>query len=66
MSEEYYVYPVLEGTDYREHTEEHLFCDDPTCPCREDGENQEKLAGWYNEGLIGPVDGDLIYHGKTI
>lgn len=66
MAEEYYVYPVLEGTDYREHTEEHPFCPEDDCPCREDQENQEKLSEWYTEGLIGSVDGDLIYHGKTI
>ena len=66
MSEEYSVYPVLEGTDYREHTEDHLFCDDPTCPCHEDSENQEQLTGWYNDGLIGSGDGDNIYHGRTI
>lgn len=66
MPEEYYVYPVVEGADYREHTEERPFCADGDCPCHEDDENQETLTGWYNEGLIGTVDGDLIYHGGTI
>lgn len=66
MPEEYSVYPVLEDADYREHTEEHPFCSEDDCPCREDSENQETLSEWYTEGLIGPVDGDLIYHGKTI
>jgi hypothetical protein len=65
-NDEYYVYPILEGTDYREHTEDHLFCDDPTCPCHEDEENQQTLQEWYDDGLIGSVDGDNIYHGRTI
>ena len=33
--DEYYVYPILEGTDYRIHTPEHPFCEDMTCPCHE-------------------------------
>jgi hypothetical protein len=31
-----------------------------------DEENRELLQDWYDNGLIGSVDGDLIYHGKTI
>jgi hypothetical protein len=65
-NQEYSVYPVLEGTDWREHTDEHLFCDDPNCPCHEDKENQETLQQWYDEGLIDASDGDLIYRGHTI
>jgi hypothetical protein len=64
--QEYYVYPILEGTDWREHTEDHRFCDDPSCPCHEDEENQETLQQWYDEGLIGASDGDLISRGHTI
>ena len=64
--EEYYVYPVMEGTDYREHTADHPFCDDPTCPCKEDPENRQTLQGWYDEGLISAADGELIYRGRTI
>ncbi|HET8845478.1 MAG TPA: hypothetical protein VFN35_28660 [Ktedonobacteraceae bacterium] len=62
----YVVYPVLEGTDHREHTQEHPFCSDPTCPCHEDPENLETLQEWYDGGLIGSVDGRHIYHGRTI
>lgn len=66
MTTEYYVYPILPDSDYREHTEAHPFCGDETCPCKEDPDNLETLQTWYDEGLIGPVDGDLIYRGKTI
>lgn len=62
---EYYVYPTVD-VDQREHTNDHPFCDDSTCPCHEDRENLATLQGWYNDGLIGEVDGDLIYRGKTI
>lgn len=66
MSDDYYVYPVLSGTDYREHTDEHPFCDEMDCPCHEDSENTAMLQEWYNDGLIGSVDGDLIYRGRTV
>jgi hypothetical protein len=61
--EEYYALPVF---DQPIHTPDHLFCDDPTCPCHDDAENMETLQEWYEEGLIGPVDGDLIYRGQTL
>lgn len=61
--EEYYVIPIF---DQPVHTPDHLFCDDPACPCKDDPGNQEQLAEWYNEGLIGATDGKLIYDGHTI
>lgn len=64
--QEYYVYPVLPGTDYRIHTDEHPFCEESDCPCHEDEENLATLQDWYDNGLIGATDGDLIYHGRTI
>ncbi len=68
--EEYYVYPVVEGNIFPEHDANHPFCNDlgtgKDCPCRDDPYNREQLQEWYDEGLIGPVDGDLIYRGKTI
>jgi hypothetical protein len=66
MDDEYYVYPVLSGTDYREHTPDHPFCGDDDCPCHEDEGNLELLNEWYQGGLIGSVDGDHIYHGRVI
>lgn len=66
MPNEDYIYPVLQGTDYREHTADHLFCDDESCPCHEDDENLAQLNEWYQEGLIGAVDGENIYRGRTI
>lgn len=68
--EEYYAYPVWQGKAFSEHDADHPFCNDlgdgKDCPCREDEENQELLQQWYDDGLIGSVDGDLIYRGKTI
>lgn len=64
--DEYYVYPILPGTDYREHSEDRRFCGEDDCPCHEDEENLEYLTEWYNDGLIGSVDGEHIYHGRTI
>lgn len=62
--EEYYVYAG--NPDEPIHTADHLFCEDGECPCHEDEENLATLQGWYDDGLIGAVDGDLIYHGRTI
>lgn len=65
MAEEY-IYAILPGTDWREHTPEHPFCGEDDCPCHEDGDNLQALQDWYNDGLIGATDGKLIYDGKTI
>lgn len=62
--EEYYVYPVDSSMGL--HNPDHLFCDDPSCPCHEDQENMETLLEWYEEGVVGPADGDHIYRGRTI
>lgn len=64
--QEYYVYPVLEGSDYREHTTDHPFCGDMTCPCHEDQDNIEELNGYHQEGLVSTGDADNIYHGRTL
>lgn len=62
--EEYYVYPVDPSMGL--HNADHLFCDDPTCPCHEDQDNMATLQGWYDEGLIGESDGKKIYRGQTL
>ena len=65
--EEYYVIPILDGTDYREHTPDHPFCDDVEgCPCHEDQEAIEELNGYYQDGLVSASDADNIYRGKTL
>jgi hypothetical protein len=68
--DEYYVYPVWQGKWFAEHDDDHPFCNDlgsgKDCPCREDEENKAQLQDWYDNGLIGSVDGNLIYRGKTI
>ena len=69
-NDEYYVYPILPGKAFPEHDDAHPFCnelgDGKDCPCREDEKNLQQLQEWYDKGLIGSVDGDLIYRGKTI
>jgi hypothetical protein len=64
--DEYYVIPILEGTDYRIHTDDHPFCDDMSCPCHEDPENVETLGQAYADGLASTGDADRIYRGKTL
>jgi hypothetical protein len=60
------VYPILEGTDYREHTPGHPFCADPSCPCHEDADAINELHGYYQDGLVSAQDADHIYRGKTL
>jgi hypothetical protein len=64
--EEYYVYPILPGTDYRIHTPEHPFCDDSSCPCKSDQEAIDTLNGYYQDGLVSAEDADKMYKGKTL
>ena len=64
--EEYYVYPILDGTDYREHTPEHPFCDDMSCPCHQDQEAIDTLHGYHQDGLVSTQDADHIYRGQTL
>lgn len=52
-------------TNY-EHTPRRPFCDDMACECHESKKNLENLGEWFDEGLIGEVDGDLIYRGRAI
>jgi len=66
MMSEYYVYPVLEGSDYREHCPGHEFCDDLSCPCHEDQDNIDQLDGYYQQGLVSSQDADNIYRGQTL
>jgi hypothetical protein len=45
-------YPVI-----HQHTPEHPFCPDPTCPCHEeDTESLAKVQQWYLDGLITAQD----------
>ena len=48
------------------HTEENLFCGDPTCPCYEDEQNKAQLAQAIKDGLITPDDATRIMEGKTV
>lgn len=65
--DEYYVYPVMEGTDWREHTPERPFCSDVSeCPCHTDAGNLADLKEWYDEGLVTPEEVTIIWNGRTI
>jgi hypothetical protein len=64
--EEYHVYPILEGTDYRIPTPTHPFCDDPGCPCKSDQDAIDELGRYYQDGLVAASDADKMYRGKTL
>ena len=59
---EYYVYPT---SDYQEHTAEHPFCADPTCPCHEDQEAIAKVNEAYQAGEVTAEEASSIVQGRT-
>lgn len=63
---ETYIYPILPGTDWQEHTPSRPFCTDETCPCHENPSNIRELEQYRQEGLVSNADCDRIYHGTTI
>jgi hypothetical protein len=47
------------------HTGDHPFCDDPTCPCKDDAEAIQTVAAWVDSGLMTRGEADFFYQGKT-
>lgn len=64
--DEYYVYPSIESDMI--HTADHPFCDDMSCDCHSD-DNQEaidELGQQYQDGLVSTGDADRIFRGRTL
>jgi len=57
--------PYEEG-DEPVHTDDHLFCDDPMCPCHEESAFTEQVQSWISDGLITTEDADRLYRGMTL
>jgi len=57
--------PYEEG-DEPVHTDDHLFCSDPACPCHEESESLAQVQSWISDGLITTEDADRIYRGMTV
>jgi hypothetical protein len=57
--------PYEEGDEII-HTDDHLFCDDPTCPCHEENDSIEQVQTWISDGLITAEDADRLYRGMTV
>lgn len=54
-----------DDNQYSEHTE-HMFCYDPTCPCKESKYLVEELAEFVDEGLASVNDANRIYRGRNV
>lgn len=48
------------------HANEHPFCFDPTCPCKEDQELIEQVAQQVQDGLFTPQEANDFVNGKTL
>ena len=48
------------------HTQEHPFCPDSTCPCREDQELLAELNEAVTNGLLTPEEATRFTQGKTL
>ncbi len=57
--------PVI-PTDYREHTAEHPFCWNPTCPCHEDSEEINAIYQAVQDGLMTPEEATDFVLGKLL
>lgn len=55
--------PII-PVDHATHTADHPFCDDPTCPCKEDGESIGKVHQAYLDGIITAQDAIDIVMGR--
>lgn len=55
-----------EDSDDLVHTDDHLFCSDPDCPCHEESAFTEQVQSWISDGLITAKDADRIYRGMTV
>ena len=57
--------PVV-PVDYKDHTQEKLFCWNDSCPCREDQENIAQVAKWISDGLMTPEQATDFVRGRGI
>ncbi len=55
--------PVI-PVDYIEHSKEHPFCFDPSCPCHEDMNNIAPVNAAYQEGLVTSDEASNIAKGR--
>jgi hypothetical protein len=55
----------IEMEDELVHTDEHLFCDDPTCFCHEDETLIAQIAAQVEDGLLTPEEATDLVNGRT-
>ncbi len=48
------------------HTQEHPFCSDPSCPCKEDSELLSDVAQAVEQGLLTPDEATRVVLGQTL
>jgi hypothetical protein len=48
------------------HTQQHPFCSDPKCPCKEDSQLLSDVARAVEQGLLTPDEATRIAQGQTL
>ncbi len=66
MTQENHDPILIEMEDVLIHTEEHLFCYDPTCGCHEDPDLIAEVAQDVTDGLLTPQEATDLVSGKLI
>lgn len=57
---------VIPIKDEHLHIQDHPFCSDPTCPCKEDCELLSEFAQAVEQGLLTPEEATRVILGKTL
>lgn len=57
--------PII-NSEYLEHTADHPFCWDRSCPCHEDQNAISEIDQAYQNGLITSEEATQIVQGRTI
>jgi len=58
--------PVISIEDDLLHTQEHPFCSNDTCPCREDQEALSTINAAVLNGLLTPDEATAFIQGRTV
>ena len=58
--------PIIVLVDDIEHTDEHPFCRDSSCPCHEDREAIARVARAVTDGLLTPEEATDFVSGRLL
>ncbi len=66
-ADEYVYVPIIPMEDELVHTDEHSYCDDPDCPCKDDLElYRQEVADSLCDGLLTVAEAIRTFEGKQV